>query len=179
MDATQARQVAFRLAAINDLLPRLEDLDLTEVGLEGWLTSEVAGVVTNVPFIGAAFGAMLDWMGLEPSEIIKAQTARAGFFRALGPLAESIVNEEGERRLITTRTGRAFAEEVLTITNLSTKPESARIAVNKLIDMFTTMRDTLQIQLKHKTMVRPVITTVGWKTDTGAMKGLLLEEDEK
>ncbi len=172
MGRQQAEQISLRRSAIAEVLPKLRKLDLTQVGLEGWLRAEIGGLASGILAEG-----FLDWFGLERSEIIKAQLARQGFFNTLIPFAEAIVSEEGERRLITSKTGIDIAKEVLDIFDLSSRPAFAQIAVTRLIKQFEEMDAILKVQLETKTLFRPVIVDTTWEGPSGQIKGTLVGKE--
>ena len=52
MDAVAARQVQFKISSIEDALSSLEEIDLTKVGLDDWLTAKIAGGGVTLPVLG-------------------------------------------------------------------------------------------------------------------------------
>ncbi|KKL00869.1 hypothetical protein LCGC14_2628230, partial [marine sediment metagenome] len=160
MDAVAARQVQFKIASIEDALVALNNIDLTKVGLEDFLTGSVGGFGVTLPVIGGMVEGVLDFFGLEPSEIAEAQAARAGFFATLAPIAKSIATEEGERNAISSPAAIELAKEIVLITKVTTTELGARIAVERLKGTLQRLKVNLMAQLQHRTMLRPRIIDV-------------------
>ncbi len=169
MDAVAARQVQFRISAIEDTLVALEKIDLTKVGLEDFLTAKLAGGAVTFPVLGGVIGGVLDFFGLEPSEIAKAQAARAGFFATLAPIAKSIATEGGSRNLVSSPAAIDLAKDIVLITNPTTTPMAARIAVRNLKVTLTRLKLELEAQLTHRSMLRPTIIDVDLREEDGKL----------
>ncbi|KKK74139.1 hypothetical protein LCGC14_2886750, partial [marine sediment metagenome] len=160
MDAVAARQVQFKISSIEDALAALDKVDLTKVGLDDFLTAKIAGGGVTLPVIGGIIGSVLDFFGLEPSEIAEAQASRAGFFATLAPIAKSIATEEGERNAISSPAAIELAKDIVLITNPTTTEMGARIAVERLKGTLQRLKVSLMAQLQHRTMLRPRIIDV-------------------
>ncbi|KKK57517.1 hypothetical protein LCGC14_3053670, partial [marine sediment metagenome] len=160
MQARAATQIQFKIASIEDALVALDGIDLTKVGLEDFFTAKVAGGAVTIPVLGGVIGTVLDFFGLEPSEIAEAQAARAGFFATLAPIAKSIATEEGERNAISSPAAIELAEDIVLITNITTTEMGARIAVDRLKGTLQRLKVSLMAQLQHRTMLRPRIIDV-------------------
>ncbi|KKM72210.1 hypothetical protein LCGC14_1422790, partial [marine sediment metagenome] len=167
MDAVAARQVQFKISSIEDALASLEEIDLTKVGLDDWLTAKIAGGGVTLPVLGGIIGTVLDFFGLEPSEIAAAQAARAGFYATLAPIAKSIATEEGERNAISSPAAIELAEDIVLITNLTTTEMGARIAVERLKGTLQRLKVSLMAQLQHRSMLRPTIIDVDLSEEEG------------
>ncbi|KKL66415.1 hypothetical protein LCGC14_2145220, partial [marine sediment metagenome] len=171
MDKIAARKMMFRIAAIDETLAQLEGLDLKGgLGLEGFLTAEVGGFISNI-WLG---DTILDFMGIEPSEIARAQAARSGFFNVVVPFAEAISAGEGGREILTSKFGIGIAQEILLIRELSTTNAGAQQAINRITKLFTGLRSIMTVQLRHGTMLRPTMLNVEWKQlEDNRIKGQL------
>ena len=171
MDAVAARQVQFKIASIEDALTSLENLDLTKVGLDDYITANWGGFATTAPFgVGWVAGHILDFLNLEPSEIAAAQAARASFFATLAPIAKSIATEEGERNAISSPAAIELAEDIVLITGITTTEMGARIAVERLKKTLQTIKVELMAQLQHRSMLRPRIIDVDLSEEDGRFK---------
>lgn len=172
MDKVAARKIQFRIAAIDETLAQLgvdpltgrripgQGLDLEGgLGLEGFLTAEVGGFISNI-WLG---DTLMDFMGIEPSEIARAQAARSGFFNVIVPFAEAISTGESSRNIITSKFGIGIAQEILLIRELSTTNAGAEQAINRIIKLFSGLRSIMEVQLRHGTMLRPKMLSVKWK----------------
>lgn len=172
MDKVAARKIQFRIAAIEETLGQLgvdpntgrrvpgKGLDLEGgLGLEGFLTAEVGGFIANIWLMDS----VLDFMGIEPSEIARAQAARSGFFNVIVPFAEAIATGEGSRDIITSKFGINIATEILLIRELSTSRAGAEQAINRIVKLLTGLKQILEVQLRHGTMLRPKMLNVKWK----------------
>jgi len=178
MDAVAARQVQFKISSIQDALSSLEDIDLTKVGLEDFFVAKIGGGAVTLPVIGGVIGTVLDFFGLEPSEIAEAQAARAGFFATLAPIAKSIATEEGERNAISSPAAIELAKDIVLITNVTTTEMGARIAVERLKGTLQRLKVSLMAQLQHRTMLRPRIIDVDIGQEEGGRFRLKRVEEE-
>ncbi len=181
MDVVSRRKIQFRLAAVEETLAQLGvdpltgkripggGLDLEGgLGLEGFLTAEVGGFISNI-WLG---DMALDFMGIEPSEIARAQAARSGFFNVIVPFAEAISAGEGGRDIITSKFGIGIAQEILLIRELSTTKEGAELAINKIVKLFQGLHSIMEVQLRTGTMFRPKMISIDWvQSDDNKLKG--------
>ncbi len=154
MDAQQQRQVAFRISSIEDALNALNDIDVTKTGVDDWLAAKLGGLAITAP-LGGIMAVALDFLGLEPSEIVAAQASRAGYFATLAPFAQAIAPSEGERHAISSPAAIDLAKEILLITKPGTTQGAAYIAVERAKGMLTKLKVTLMAQLQHKSNIRP------------------------
>ncbi len=167
MDNNAKRQIQFRKAAIDETLIKLRSIDLEAgVGFYSWMKANIGGFVNNV--VGESF---LDFMGVEPSEIARAQAARSGFFATLVPFASAIATEEGTRNIITSKHGINIAKEVLLIQKLSTTDKGAAEALSRLTEMFELLSKTFEIQLQQGTRLRPIFVNSKWSESDGRVVG--------
>lgn len=159
MDAQQQKQVAFRISSIEDALNALETIDVTKVGVDDWLAANLGGLAITAP-LGGILAVALDFLGLEPSEIVAAQAERAGYFATLAPFAQAIAPAEGERHAISSPAAIELAKEILLITKPGTTQGAAYIAVDRAKAMLLNLKVELMAQLQHKSNIRVRVINV-------------------
>jgi len=179
MDAVAARQIQFKISSIEDALTSLEEIDLTKVGMDDFLTAKLAGAAMTAPLgVGWAMRGILDFLGLEPTEVAEAQAARASFFATLAPIAKSIATEEGERNAISSPAAIELAKDIILITNPTTTEIGARIAVKRLQGMLRKLKVQLMAQLSHRSNIRPIITDIDIRLDDSGRYRLEKRKEE-